>query len=186
MKKKRPGKSGRTELESCVLGVVWLHQPCSAYVVRRDFANSMSSYWTGSAGAIYPAVARLERLGLIESVEHPWGRRTRKEYTLTRSGKRSLRSWIEPPLDGWTSAPAFDPVRTRATFITLLSPEARRKFVESAIANLTVRIAEMKTAAPEMKLGEVGDYFGFVGAIYELEGRLRWLRWLRKQLPDIL
>lgn len=176
--------SGRelTELERTVLGVVWLHEPCSAYTVRRDFLGSTSAYWSGSAGAIYPVLARLEELGLVRATEHPWGQRTKKEYAISPRGRRELEEWIRPPLEPWTAAPTFDPVRTRIVFLELLDPAARRRFIDEAEGNLREKIAEARRIRPtkEATMSRY-DYYSFVGTIFELEGRLRWLRWVRRQ-----
>ncbi len=52
-----------SELEAVVLGLVWSDGPCTAYAVRRTVQASLSAQWSGSAGAVYPAVARLEQRG---------------------------------------------------------------------------------------------------------------------------
>ena len=71
-----------SELEYVVLGVVRQEAPCTPYVIRQVFAHSPSSYWSGSAGAIYPLVRRLERRGLLESTERRRGSRTSRECRL--------------------------------------------------------------------------------------------------------
>lgn len=169
----------RTELESCVLGVVWLRGPCTAYVVRQEFAASRSSHWTGSAGSIYPLLRRLEESGLIRARKHAWGRGRRQEFSITPRGLATLRAWIGPPLPPWTAAPAFDPVRTRLTFLMAIPKARRRKFVAAALENLDAEIAaherSVETAAGMERLVALG-------ALHELEGRRRWLEDVRKTL----
>jgi len=180
---KRPALRSLTELERCVLGVVWLHEPCSAYTVRRDFLHSTSAYWSGSAGAIYPVLERLDALGLVRATELPWGSRTKKEYRVTPKGRRELEGWIRPPLEPWTAAPTFDPVRTRLVFLELLEPAGRRAFIDEAERNLREKIAEAKRLRPGKEAGMSRfDYYSFIGTIFELEGRLRWIRWVRRQI----
>ena len=72
-----------TELEGTVLGLVWARQPCTPYRVRREFTDSPSPYWSGSAGAIYPLMARLESAGLLRSAPHATGERGSRRYRLT-------------------------------------------------------------------------------------------------------
>ncbi len=67
-----------TELESTVLGVVWLRGPCTAYVIRQEFLASSSSYWTASTGAIYPVLRRLEGAGMIRAGGRGWWRGRKK------------------------------------------------------------------------------------------------------------
>ena len=57
---------GLSELEAVVLGLVWSDGPCTAYAVRRTVQASLSAQWSGSAGAVYPAVARLEGPGTAD------------------------------------------------------------------------------------------------------------------------
>ena len=45
-----------TELEGAILGVIRLDPSCTAYRVRQVFLASRSDEWSGSAGAVYPAI----------------------------------------------------------------------------------------------------------------------------------
>jgi len=72
-----------TDLETFVLGVVWLGGPCTAYVVRRELR--------ASPGAVYPALRRLEEEGLIRSRVQSWGERGKQELTITPRGIEALR-----------------------------------------------------------------------------------------------
>ena len=54
-----------SELEGAVLGVIWQEGPCTAYTIRKQFVASPSPQWSGSAGAIYPLVRRLEKKRLL-------------------------------------------------------------------------------------------------------------------------
>src|SRR3954451_8504709 len=87
-----------TELEGCVLGLVWANGPCTPYTLRKEFLNSPSPDWSGSAGAIYPLIERLEKRKLIRSAQHADGLRLSKRYELTASGLSKLRLWAGPPL----------------------------------------------------------------------------------------
>ncbi len=168
---KRPTGRTLTELERCVLGVVWLHEPSSAYTVRRDFLHSTSAYWSGSAGAIYPVLERLETLGLVRATELPWGSRTKKEYRASPKGRRELEGWIRPPLEPWTAAPTFDPVRTRLVFLDVLDPVERRGFIDEAERNLLEKLAEAKRLRPGKEAGMSRfDYYSFIGTIFEQRG----------------
>ncbi|MBV9497154.1 MAG: PadR family transcriptional regulator [Acidobacteria bacterium] len=165
-----------TELESTVLGVVWLRGPCTAYVVRQEFLLSGSAHWSGSAGAIYPLLARLEQHGLIKAKESEWGRGSKKEYSVTRRGMTALRSWIGPPLPEWTAAPTFDPVRTRLSFLGALQPEQRAEFVAEAQRNLERELGRIRALVTSFRVqDDPYEYLSLVGTVHELEGRQRWL-----------
>ena len=120
-----------TELEGCVLGIVWERGPCTAYVIRTVFLESLSPYWSGSAGSIYPLVARLEARGLVAARVEPRGGRSRKELSITPEGVAALHAWLRP-LPEWTGSVPVDPVRTRMFFLGALPPEEQEAFVADA------------------------------------------------------
>ena len=165
-----------TELESCVLGVVWLRGPCTAYVVRQEFLISESSHWTGSAGAIYPLLQRLEKEKLIRSRAHTWGTGKKKEFEITDRGLEALRAWIGPPLPQWTAAPTFDPIRTRLSFLGAIPAAKRSRFVEAARANLAKEIDLIREKLDAFDRDkEPFEYLVIVATLHELEGRGKWL-----------
>src|SRR5262252_1915289 len=102
-----------TELEGAVLGVIARSSPCTPYRVRRVFLDSPSPYWSGSAGAIYPLLRRLEQRGLLTSRKRRTGRRAALAYTLTARGTQAFRAWLQPPWPTVVTGVPADPLRTR-------------------------------------------------------------------------
>jgi DNA-binding PadR family transcriptional regulator len=102
-----------TELEGCVLGEIWERGPCTAYAVRQEFLRSLNPHWSGSAGAIYPLIKRLEQRGYVRARDHATGRKQSKRYVVTAAGKRELCRWLGPPLAVGTVGVPMDPLRTR-------------------------------------------------------------------------
>jgi DNA-binding PadR family transcriptional regulator len=165
-----------TELESCVLGVVWLRGPCTAYVVRQEFLTSESSHWSGSAGAIYPLLRRLEKEKLIRSRLHAWGRGRKQEFEITDRGLDELRAWIGPLLPQWTAAPTFDPIRTRMSFLGALPPARRAKFVAAARKNVETETETIhRKLAVHDREADPFEYLVIHGTLHELEARAKWL-----------
>ncbi len=172
-----------TELESCVLGIVADNQPCTAYVVRRYLEDSLSSFWSASAGAIYPLMRRLVQRGWIHVEEQRWGSRKRRSFGLTRAGRQRLRAWLSPPVAEWATAFTYDPIRTRIFFLSHASPKQRLEFLDDAIANTRAVLGEHRTEK-NSRSAELSDFdiFGREGAIAELSARLRWLGSVRQQI----
>jgi DNA-binding PadR family transcriptional regulator len=172
-----------TELESCVLAILAQNEPCTAYAVRRFLSASLSSYWSASAGAIYPLLRRLEARSWIRAQESRWGTRVRRAFRLTRSGHRHLREWLSAPLPTWAIAYTYDPVRTRVFFLEGAPPAQQKAFLDDAIAQTEAILHQHRS-----ELNEPGVRFppfeaiGRRGAIEELEARLRWLRAIRTRL----
>lgn len=174
-------KRALTELESCVLGVVWQRGPCTAYTVRREFAISNSSHWSSSAGSIYPVLARLEQLGLIEAEGASWGAGSKTQYRISAPGLSILKEWIGPPLADWAGAATFDPIRTRASFLGALTLAARRRFVAEAEQMTRAELARFRSSEHLQSENE-WERVASRGVEFELEGRLRWLAMLKREI----
>jgi DNA-binding PadR family transcriptional regulator len=177
----KKAKRHLTELENCVLGVVWQRGPCTAYTVRREFTLSSSSHWSSSAGSIYPVLARLERLGLIEAEEASWGAGRKKQYRATAAGLSALKEWIGPPLRDWTAAATFDPIRTRTYFLAALTPAARRRFFAEAERMTRAELSRFRSSE-HMASEDPWERLASLGVVFELEGRLRWLEKVRREV----
>jgi len=165
-----------TELEGTVLGVVGSDGPCTPYRVRRVFLSSPSPYWSGSAGAIYPLMTRLEGRGLLRSKEHATGSRTGLVYSLTPAGRRALTGWLGSPTDDILTSVPPDPLRTRVAFLALLAPSARRDYLVRVQAGMLRHLAR---ARRDRKSGPKEGAFDLAvadGAIAVMEARLRWIR----------
>jgi DNA-binding PadR family transcriptional regulator len=173
-----PDQSHRSlsELELAALGYLWRDGPCTAYRVRRGFEESPSSHWSGSSGAIYPLLRRLEERGFVRSKSGATGARPRKTVSVTPDGRDVLRKWLESVIDLDVASSIHDALRTRMFFLDLLPPAARLDVVRSAI-----RACEEHTVAIEQDLEDretSGDRFGVLaarGAWHAARARLVWL-----------
>jgi DNA-binding PadR family transcriptional regulator len=183
-----PGPAARrlpalTELEGCVLGIVWSRGPCTAYVARKVFLDSPSPYWSGSAGAVYPLLARLEGRGFVRAQAHSAGRRASRRFALTPRGRRMLGRWLGPPLPAWILGIPMDPLRTRMGFLGALPAAQQASFLAEAERKARVHL---EAARREMASGRAGrdlyDRLVSRGAVTSLEARLTWLRGARRCL----
>lgn len=173
-----------TELECCVLSIVNANAPCTAYSVRMTLAQSASSFWSGSTGAVYPLLRRLEERGLVAADDRPWGESAKKLFRLTRTGRAELKRWART-LPEWTGATTMDPIRTRIFAFNSLSDRERRRFVERAEALTRDCIRRLREETAELRAdGRKWDAAGTTGALRELEARLRWLREIRALLDS--
>ena len=172
-----------SRLELTLLGLTSNGGPCTAYWLRCQFQKSPSSFFSGSAGAVYPAVERLEKGGLIAATTRRQGRRVSRRYTLTGTGTKALQEWLLPPLPQEDVTFTMDPVRTRVYYLDALSPEGRRRFVEEALAQARSRAAVVRVEVDGMRESpDRFSYFGGLGVLYEARARVRWLEELRRSL----
>jgi len=77
-----------------------LHQkPASGYDLRKIFSSTSLKSYSDSPGAIYPALGRLEKLGLIRgTIEEGAGLRRRQIFRVTAKGLSELKRWIARPI----------------------------------------------------------------------------------------
>jgi DNA-binding PadR family transcriptional regulator len=86
-----------TALDALLLFLV-SHKGQSGYDVRQLMRATPLGLFSDSPGAIYPALARLERRGLLTSAAEPNGRRKRV-YALAEAGVVALHAWLNQRLD---------------------------------------------------------------------------------------
>jgi DNA-binding PadR family transcriptional regulator len=129
----------RSDLELVVLGVVWKMGPCTPYAIRREFLTSPTPHFSGSAGAIYPLVRRLERDGLLSSEAAQQGRRRSRLYRTTSKGTAVLKRWLRPPIPPKDIAGTYDPIRVRIYFLEASPRAQRRALLDEALTEMKRR-----------------------------------------------
>ena len=164
-----------TELEGAVLGVIWSLGPITAYGVVQRFLASTTPGWSSSTGAIYPAIKRLTREGLVVGTPELQDRRSTRRLALTDAGKSALRDWIIG-LEDWMGGAAVDPVRTRMNYIGILSRSQQRAWVEKARGNALGALSEIASFEPDPTgHHREGVAFAARGAQADIEARIAWL-----------
>jgi DNA-binding PadR family transcriptional regulator len=164
-----------SELEGVVLGVVWKFGPCTPHAIRTHFLGSRSARFSGSAGAIYPLVARLQARGLLRSQHDANGRQRRSLYAATPPGKRLLQEWLGSLNEADLGA-LHDPIRIRIYFLAALPVETRKRFLAEARAGLlrTLELMQRDLAGYEQENSRLSA-LATRGAIDLTRAQLRWL-----------
>jgi len=74
-------------------------KPASGYDLRKTFSSTSMKSYSDSPGAIYPALGRLEKQGLIRgTIEQGSGLRRRQIFRVTARGLAELKKWIARPV----------------------------------------------------------------------------------------
>ena len=165
-----------TDLEAAVLGVIWRDGPCTPYAIRQHFQGSPSPRWSGSAGAIYPLVRRLEQKQLVTSAPGKRGKRAQRDYRISRDGARIFRKWLRNPDTSTDLALVHDPLRTRILFLSALTSEQSREFVERSLIDLQHQASKIKKELKQ--LSDADDrcrYLGARNAMLLTKARIQWL-----------
>jgi|SRR4051812_10666731 DNA-binding PadR family transcriptional regulator len=158
-----------TELEGAILGVIRRTGGATAYFVRKVFLISRSEDWSGSAGAVYPAIARMRQLGWLKE-RATQDRRGTKTHVLTAKGERAHDDWL---CDVHRAVGAgVDPFRTRAAAWPELTPAQWRKLKPALKKELERQLEAMRALAASL---DENDTLTNELHIATLEARLRWL-----------
>jgi DNA-binding PadR family transcriptional regulator len=125
-------------LEYALLGLI-RQGPASGYSLRKVFADTAMGSFSDSPGAIYPALKRLERRGLIAgAVEKSAGLRSRKVFRLTAKGSTNLNGWIRQPLASDEVVRGLGGILLRFAFSDpIADPESTRQLLQSLHSQLS-------------------------------------------------
>jgi DNA-binding PadR family transcriptional regulator len=122
-----------TELEGAVLSEIHHRANRTAFQVQRAFRSSPSTEWSGSAGAVYPAIRRLIEGGLIAATPMAGGRKA-QALEVTCAGISALTAWACDP--GRAAGVGLDPFRLRSGIWRTLSDAERRSALEAVAAEI--------------------------------------------------
>ncbi|HEX8736795.1 MAG TPA: PadR family transcriptional regulator [Pyrinomonadaceae bacterium] len=170
-----PKKRNITELEGCVLGLIGLKGPCTPYVVRKEFQQSPTPFWSGSAGAIYPLIERLTRQKLIDESSSTDDARGSKLYTLTAEGEKVLKQWLHQPAAPIVIGTPPDPLRNRIEFLAFLTPRQRKSLLAQVKAGLEEHLKDVIRYSQECDQSNYFDYLSLRGAVLAARARLDWI-----------
>ncbi len=155
----------------------------TGYQVMRQFQASSSSYFSGSAGAIYPLLKRLDKMGLIEDSGEKLNSKTKARYQITPLGEEKLRDWVRAPIPVEDVSYAVDFLRSRVFNMKMLTTDEIHEFVKDARAKLRVQVRLHKAKVSEYTAaGEPVVAMGYQSLVMVDEARLKWLDLVEKKL----
>jgi PadR family transcriptional regulator AphA len=131
-------------------------QPSTGYDLKRRFATTPIGVYQPSSGALYPALDRLERRGLLRS-EVPSsteGRRPRRLYHLTEDGRQAHLGWVREPVVPETVSPDLGLHLLRFVMMgNVLSEDEVVAFLASLRAALAGFVASLEQSASATDAG---------------------------------
>jgi DNA-binding PadR family transcriptional regulator len=136
--------------ENSLLGYALLgllqQEPRSGYDLRKIFASTPMGTFSDSPGAIYPALQRLQKRGLISGKVHPSsGLRRRRLFRPTSSGKRAFKAWQTRAITSDDVIHRVDELMLRFSFMdeTAKSAQAMR-FLKALSRELAAYIPNLR------------------------------------------
>lgn len=172
---KKRASQALTELEGAALSVIDGLGACTPYQVRQNFLSSRSREWSGSAGAVYPAMRRLHAAGLLRAKETRDARGSVR-FSLSAAGKKAFEAWLEDLERACGSG--LDPFRCRADYWDTLPAVDRRELLQALVRKLERKLKML------LDLYDRPDTPEPRALILEVELHKTRLRWLERELTE--
>lgn len=151
-----------TSFEHILLGLVCM-SPSSGYDLKRIFAATPMGVYQPSSGALYPALRRLERSGLVRAQTSPGpageSARRRRVYEPTQAGRAAHVSWLRISVEPATVSRDLGLHLMRFVMMEHRFPrEEVLKFLQNLADALAAFIAELErqTAGSDLKARHPG------------------------------
>lgn len=86
-------------IQDVILGFIY-DKPMSGYDIKQMMENSVSYFFDASFGAIYPALRKMEKEGLVEKqVIQQDGKPNKNLFAITEKGKEQFQHYLESPIN---------------------------------------------------------------------------------------
>jgi DNA-binding PadR family transcriptional regulator len=157
-----------------------LHQrPSSGYALRKAFATTPLGTFSDSPGAIYPALSRLERQGLVRGrLESSAGLRQKQTFRVTPQGLAALEEWLERPLTRADVVRGMDEVMLRLAFMDgVIAPAASIRLLQSLARELSAYLPTLHAYLDEHRRHmPLSGRLALESGIRAYEDQSRWVR----------
>lgn len=145
----------QTPLSTLSLAIMGLiaQEPGSGYDLRKVFSTTPMGHFSGSPGAIYPALKRLAKSGWVRgSMEKKGTLRPRLVYTLTKKGRDVLRRHLSRPVTRDDVIWRMDELMLRFVFTdALLGREKTLQFLEQFRSEVESYLSSLKQYLDEVR-----------------------------------
>jgi len=157
-------------------------KPSSGYDLRKIFSSTSMRTYSDSPGAIYPALKRLQKQGLIVGkVEEGSGLRRRQIFRISARGIAELKKWITAPVTPEDVAAGASLVMLRFAFSeTVAGPSATLALLRSLEAALTPQLAALRTEFESLK--KIAPTSGRLAFECGLRGTETFLHWTQSAI----
>jgi len=178
-------KNSPTNLDYAIMGLL-REEALSGYQIRQIFENSEMGNYSSSPGSIYPAIRRLEGLGLLESVTQKEREgKAKKRFRLTGKGRSALLGWLGEKVNPEDISKRMDELLLKFAFMeNLIDPPAQVRFLQ-----------QIEDLLPK-KIEELESFYDQHSQMIPLTGRLAFLhgieifrthfRWVQEAITTIL
>jgi len=151
----------------------------SGYDLRKVFASTAMGSFSDSPGAIYPALGRLEKRGLVKgTVEESSSLRKRRVFKVTAKGATALKAWLKRPVTQDDVMRRIGELMLRFAFMDdALGAEQTTEFLREYAERLSEYMPSLKEFhKAQASTMPMSARLAFESGIEEYEVRLKWAR----------
>ncbi|KPK05504.1 MAG: hypothetical protein AMS20_06405 [Gemmatimonas sp. SG8_28] len=167
-----------TTLEYALLGLV-TQSPQSGYDLRKTFETTAMGSFSGSPGAIYPALRRLEKRELIQGeVDATTALRPRMVFRPTKAGREALEAWLVQSIDRGDVERRVDELMLRFALHSVLGRRApTHRFLESFLKEVEDYLDELNRQQRDVPARTpVQSRLALAAGIEQYRAFARWAR----------
>jgi DNA-binding PadR family transcriptional regulator len=169
-----------TTLEFAILGLLAI-EPRSGYDLLHVFGTTAIGNYSSSPGAIYPALRRLEKRGLVKGVvDRTQTLRPRKTFGPTADGKAALKRWLRAHIGKDDVKRRLDELLLRFAFHSLLDSSASSRFLSNLAGKIDEYLAELE--AQYRKFPSDAPPHGRMAFALGIENYRAAARWARRNI----
>jgi len=131
-----------TSLDYAILGLT-NQEPSSGYGIRKQFETTAIGNYSSSPGAVYPALDRLQKLGLV--IKSLLENQKKEKFSCTPKGIETLKNWLLRPVEINDIAKNLDELLLKFAFMDkLLTKGQKLDFLKSFQNQLKIYLEELK------------------------------------------
>ena len=171
-------------LDYILIGMV-LDTELTGYDIKKEVENSIGNFYRVSYGRMYPTLKTLTDKGLLTMTEQMEGKRLKRYYKATATGKEVFMEWLSAPIDLKASGEAQ---LAQIFFYGELPKEVRDirlQEYELFIQQALMQFENIAKAIPTENLDDK-DYYGISTLYYGLQNAhniIRWIRHVKERRP---
>lgn len=113
----------------------------TGYDLKQMMAYSTSNFMSAGFGGIYPALKKLEKDGLISSIQVIENGRNKKIYSINEIGEKEFMRWLEEPINFMRS---YEDILAKVFFYEKLPKESTIKHFKRLIEDIKEKVKELE------------------------------------------
>lgn len=174
-------------MDKLILGLLILKSR-TIYEIRSKFEQRLDLMYSSSMGSIQAALRKLLTLGYVRCRSYEEGRRQKKEYMITESGREAFYQWVNAPFE---TVQMKNPELARFYFMGLSDRGTRSERIRGHLFRLKELHASLKLLYEEgEKLTPTKEYadlfqYQFLTVKYGMDLTAFEIEWFTKLLENM-